>query len=130
MNSKKKLIIVITGMLVLSGCGRKTLQKADLETVQDLYSYSVGYEVGRNLQQQEARFNLDALYQGIEDVLMETELVIEAAVIGIPDDLLGQKMCSWRINPCSTRPRGSRPWQPSKYSCRSGLQMNGLRRER
>ncbi len=77
MNSKKKLIIVITGMLVLSGCGRKTLQKADLETVQDLYSYSVGYEVGRNLQQQEARFNLDALYQGIEDVLMENQPLLD-----------------------------------------------------
>jgi len=64
-------------MLVLSGCGRKTLQKADLETVQDLYSYSVGYEVGRNLQQQEARFNLEALFQGIEDVLMENQPLLD-----------------------------------------------------
>jgi len=30
--------------------------------------------------------------QEIEDVLMETELVIEATVIGIPDDLLGHKL--------------------------------------
>lgn len=30
--------------------------------------------------------------QEIEDVLMETELVIEAAVLGIPDELLGHKL--------------------------------------
>ncbi|MGB2907094.1 MAG: FKBP-type peptidyl-prolyl cis-trans isomerase [Candidatus Aminicenantaceae bacterium] len=77
MNSKKKLIIVMTGLLVLSACGGKTLQKTDLETVQDLYSYAAGFEVGRNLQQQEARFNLEALFQGIEDVLTENQPLLD-----------------------------------------------------
>jgi FKBP-type peptidyl-prolyl cis-trans isomerase FklB len=65
------------GILVLCACGGKTLQKSDLETVQDLYSYSVGYEVGRNLQQQEAQLNLEALFQGIEDVLLENQPLLD-----------------------------------------------------
>lgn len=65
------------GILVLCACGRKTLQKSDLETVQDLYSYTVGYEVGRNLQEQETQFNLEALFQGIEDVLLENQPLLD-----------------------------------------------------
>ena len=76
-NNTKKLWIVIMGILVLCACGRKTLQKSDLETVQDLYSYSVGYEVGRNLQEQETQFNLEALFQGIEDVLLENQPLLD-----------------------------------------------------
>ncbi len=77
MNNTKKLWIVIMGILVLCACGRKTLQKSDLETVQDLYSYTVGYEVGRNLQEQETQFNLEALFQGIEDVLLENQPLLD-----------------------------------------------------
>lgn len=76
-NNTKKLWIVIMGILVLCACGRKTLQKSDLETVQDLYSYTVGYEVGRNLQEQETQFNLEALFQGIEDVLLENQPLLD-----------------------------------------------------
>ncbi len=76
-NNTKKLWIVIMGILVLCACGRKTLQKSDLETVQDLYSYAVGYEVGRNLQEQETQFNLEALFQGIEDVLLENQPLLD-----------------------------------------------------
>lgn len=77
MNNTKKLWIVIMGILVLCACGRKTLQKSDLKTVQDLYSYTVGYEVGRNLQEQETQFNLEALFQGIEDVLLENQPLLD-----------------------------------------------------
>jgi len=76
-NNTKKRWIVIMGILVLCACGRKTLQKSDLETVQDLYSYAVGYEVGRNLQEQETQFNLEALFQGIEDVLLENQPLLD-----------------------------------------------------
>jgi len=76
-NNTKKLWIVIMGILVLCACGRKTLQKSDLETVQDLYSYTVGYEFGRNLQEQETQFNLEALFQGIEDVLLENQPLLD-----------------------------------------------------
>ena len=55
-------MIVILGILVLCSCGRKTLQKSDLETVQDLYSYAYGFEVGVDLQQDQIDFNLEALW--------------------------------------------------------------------
>jgi FKBP-type peptidyl-prolyl cis-trans isomerase len=70
-------MIVIMGILALGACGRKTLQKSDLETVQDVYSYAVGFEVGRNLLQQETQFNLEALFQGIEDVLLENQPLLD-----------------------------------------------------
>jgi FKBP-type peptidyl-prolyl cis-trans isomerase len=75
--TKKLLFIVAMSILTLSACGRKSVKKSDLETVQDVYSYSVGYEVGRELQQQETEFNLEALFQGIEDVLLANEPLLD-----------------------------------------------------
>ncbi len=73
------LIIVATGILVLCACGGKNLQRSDLETVQELYSYSIGYDIGRDLQQREAPFDLEALFQGIEDVLAENPPLLDPA---------------------------------------------------
>ena len=77
MKTTKHLMIVILGTLVLCSCGRKTLQKSDLETVQDHYSYAYGFEVGVDLQQDQIEFNLEALFQGIEDVLEGNQLLLD-----------------------------------------------------
>jgi len=76
--TKKHLAIIFLGILVLCSCGRKTLKRSDLETVQDLYSYAVGFDVGVSLQSNQAQFNLEALFQGIEDVLLGNEVLLDA----------------------------------------------------
>ena len=59
-----------------AACADKPLQRSDLVSEQDEISYTIGYEIGTNLRAQRARFTLEALYQGIEDAMMEDEALL------------------------------------------------------
>jgi FKBP-type peptidyl-prolyl cis-trans isomerase FklB len=55
----------------LAACGPKTIQKDDLDTEVSRISYILGHDIGKNFQERKIEIELDPLFQGIRDGILE-----------------------------------------------------------
>lgn len=69
---RKTIIPMLAGIMILSACGSKggkTTSDVKLETDDQKLSYSIGYDIAKNLSGQGISLELEALYQGLADGL-------------------------------------------------------------
>jgi len=70
----QKLCLVIAPATAILFCA--TVDAADLKTNKEKYSYAIGFQIGSNLKRENADVDVDAIKQGIQDVLSGTKLKV------------------------------------------------------
>jgi len=91
----RKLCLIITPALTATlVC--TTVNAADLKSNKGKYSYAIGFQIGSNLKRENADVDVDAIKQGIQDVLSDAKLKVsmqdmQAAVMQEQKDLLAKR---------------------------------------
>jgi FKBP-type peptidyl-prolyl cis-trans isomerase FklB len=75
-------------VIVLSSIHSQSATAAELKTSKEKYSYAIGYQIGNNLKREGADVDIDAIAQGIKDVLSDAKLSVsmeemQAAVLEV-----------------------------------------------
>jgi FKBP-type peptidyl-prolyl cis-trans isomerase FklB len=75
-------------VIFLTSIGSLSATAAELKTNKEKYSYAIGYQIGNNLKREGADVDIDAIAQGIKDVLSDAKLSVsmeemQAAVLEI-----------------------------------------------
>ncbi|MCI0505618.1 MAG: FKBP-type peptidyl-prolyl cis-trans isomerase [Gammaproteobacteria bacterium] len=88
MNNTLRITILAGCMICLTSLGIHSATAAELKTNKEKYSYAIGYQIGNNLKREGADVDIDAIAQGIKDVLSDAKLSVsmedmQAAVLEI-----------------------------------------------
>ena len=71
-----KFLWIILASLVLIACQGNTQEKVEVKTQKDSISYSLGMDIGKNLQRQSIDINPNILAQGIKDVFAGSKTLL------------------------------------------------------